>query len=102
MGAKKPPPPVVSPPAPYEQNTDTETMTGAIDTPDIQAFRAYAPNTTMLNAAIDAQFENGRRNITDSYGAYSGIPSQVARNRLRDEGLADLEGKRSESLAEGN
>lgn len=94
--------PTISPPAPFEQNTDQTTETEAIDTPDIQALRAYTPDTSILNAGLDAQFENARRNVTDSYGAYSGIPSQVVRNRLRDEGLADLEGKRSVALAEGN
>jgi hypothetical protein len=94
--------PTVSPPAPFEQNTDQTTETEAIDTPDIQALRAYTPDMTILNAGLDAQFENARRNLTDSYGAYSGIPSQVVRNRLRDEGLADLEGKRSVALAEGS
>jgi hypothetical protein len=97
--AKKP---TVSPPAPFEQNTDTTTEEEVIDTPDLQAFRAYSPDMSILNAATDAQFENARRNVTDSYGAYSGIPSQVVRNRLRDEALSDLEGKRSVALAEGS
>ena len=79
--------PTISPPAPFEQNTTETSESETVDTPDIQAFRAYAPDASLLNAATEAQFENARRNITDSYGAYSGIPSQVVRNRLRDEAL---------------
>jgi hypothetical protein len=88
--------PQVSPPTPFEQTNET------YDTPDIQAFRAYTPNTTMLTAATKAQFDNSRRNITDSYGAYSGIPSQVARNRLRDEALAEVDTAEGLALAEGD
>lgn len=88
--------PQVSPPAPFEQVQET------YDTPDIQAFRAYAPDTKMLSASLDAQFENARRNITDSYGAYSGIPSQVARNSMRDAALRELEESKALALAEGN
>lgn len=81
---------------PYEQNNEV------IETPDIAAFRAYSPDLAMLQPAVDAQFEDARRQITDSYGAYSGIPSHVARNRLRDESLADLEGERAMALATGD
>jgi hypothetical protein len=88
--------PYVSPQAPFENISETQ------ETPDIEAFRAFAPDTTILNAATNAQFENARRNITDSYGAYSGIPSQVARNQLRDEALNDLESSRATALAEGS
>jgi hypothetical protein len=88
--------------APFEQNQTSTTEEETLDTPDIQAFRAYAPDTSMLSAATDAQFEKARRNITDSYGAYTGIPSQVVRNRLRDEALNDLEGQKAVALAEGS
>lgn len=81
---------------PYEQNTEVA------ETPDLANFRAFSPNISMLKPAVDAQFENARRQITDSYGAYSGIPSQVARNQMRDEGLADLEGERAMALAQGS
>lgn len=100
--AKKPPPPKVSPPAPFEQITDTETITGAIDTPDIEAFRAFAPDTNMLGATLSKNLDDRRRAITDSYGAYTGIPSQVARNRLRDEALAEVDATQSLALAEGS
>ena len=81
---------------PYEQNNEV------IETPDIAAFRAYSPDLSVLAPAVDAQFENARRQVTDSYGAYSGIPSHVARNQMRDEALADLEGERATAMATGD
>lgn len=93
MGAKKP---TVSPKAPFENISET------IETPDIAAFRAFAPSTAMLAPALKARFDTSRRNITDSYGAYSGIPSQVARNRMRDEALGEADAAEAIALAEGN
>lgn len=93
MGAKKP---TVSPKAPFENTTET------LETPDIEAFRAYSPDTTMLQSAVKSRFDRSRQNINDAYGAYSGIPSQVARNAMRDESLRELDESEGLALAEGN
>ncbi len=90
-GAKKPQQ------MPFENTTDVIDKTG-----DIAAFRGYTPDVSMLKPALDSQFEKARRNITDSYGGYTGIPSAVIRNRLRDEAITGLEEGRSTALAEGN
>lgn len=93
--AKKPTA-TISPKAPFEQTSET------IETPDTQAFRAFAPSTATLLPALAARFAHSRRNITDSYGGYSGIPSQVARNRMRDEALRELDESEALALAEGS
>lgn len=102
MAKNKPQPAYVSPQSPYENTSEVENIYEVPETEDIKAFRAFTPDTTLLKAALDADFENARRNVTDSYGAYSGIPSQVVRNRMRDESINDLEGKRMTALTEGN
>jgi|SRR5262245_34744822 len=94
--------PTVSPPAPFEQNTYNTTETEAIDTPDIQAFRAFAPDTKMLGEVTAKRFGDRRREIRDTYGAYTGIPSQVARNAIRDEALDEVDEAEGLALAEGN
>ncbi len=88
--------PTVSPPAPFENISETQ------ETPDIQAFRAFAPDTSILKSTLAARFGDRRRQISDSYGAYTGIPSQVARNRLRDEALAGVDEAEGLALAEGS
>jgi hypothetical protein len=101
--AKRPQPkPTISPPAPFEQNTDTTTETEAIETPDIAAFRAFAPDTTMLSSTLSKRFGDRRQEIKDSYGAYTGIPSQVARNEMRDAALAEVDEAEGLALAEGS
>lgn len=95
--AKKPPKPQVSPPAPFEQIQETA------ETPDVQEFRAYNPLTSsMLKPALTAKFNQSRQQIRDSYGAYTGIPSQVLRNRMRDEALRELDETEALALAEGD
>jgi hypothetical protein len=94
--------PTISPPAPYEQNTTNTTETEAIDTPDIQAFRAFAPDTSMLSSTLASRFNTRRQQIRDDYGAYTGIPSQVARNAMRDEALREADETESLALAEGS
>ena len=64
----------------------TETV---LDTPDIQAFRNFNPEASQLSPIMATRFGRDRQAIEDNYGAYSGIPSQVARNRMRDMALAD-------------
>jgi hypothetical protein len=86
----------VSPPAPFEQKTETP------ETPDIQAFRAFEPSTRMLSETLAKRFGDRRKQIYDSYGAYSGIPSQVARNRMRDVALGEVDEEEALALAEGN
>jgi hypothetical protein len=100
MAKYKPPKPIISPPAPFEQTTEFEDE--AVDTPDIQAFRAFAPDTTMLSSTLSKRFGDRRNQINDSYGAYTGIPSQVARNRMRDEALAEVDEAEGLALAEGS
>jgi hypothetical protein len=93
MGSKKA---QVSPKAPFEQVQET------VDTPDIQAFRDFAPDTSMLSSTLSKRFGDRRREVRDSYGAYSGIPSQVARNALRDQALAGVDEAEGLALAEGD
>jgi hypothetical protein len=104
--AKKPqtPKPIISPQAPFEQTqtVEDEQVNEVIDNADIQAFRAFAPDTNMLSATLANNFNNRRREIRDSYGAYTGIPSQVVRNQLRDEALAEVDSAESLALAEGS
>jgi len=88
--------PTVSPPAPFEQIQETQ------ETPDLQAFRAFTPDTSMLSPTLAKRFGDRRNEIRDSYGAYSGIPSQVARNAMRDEALRELDESEGLALAEGN
>jgi hypothetical protein len=88
--------PTISPPAPFEQTQET------VETPDVEAFRAFAPDTSMLESTVAKRFGDRRREIRDSYGAYSGIPSQVARNEMRDEALAGVDEAEGLALAEGN
>lgn len=90
--AKKPP----TVKAPFEQTNET------FETPDVEAFRAFAPSTAMLQPALAARFGQSRQNVTDQYGAYSGIPSQVARNRMRDEALREIDESEGLALAEGS
>ena len=88
--------PTVSPPAPFENTSET------LETPDIQAFRDFAPNTTMLQSTLANRFGTRRQQIRDTYGAYTGIPSQVARNAMRDEALAGVDEAEGLALAEGS
>jgi hypothetical protein len=94
MGDKKKP--YVSPQTPFESVQET------VETPDIQAFRAFSPDTKMLSSTVGKRFDDRRRQIRDDYGAYSGIPSQVARNAMRDEALADVDEAEGLALAEGD
>lgn len=68
----------------------------------MEAFRAFAPDTTMLQSTLAKRFGDRRQQIGDSYGAYTGIPSQVVRNQLRDEALAGVDEAEGLALAEGN
>jgi hypothetical protein len=88
----------ISPPAPFEQKTETP------ETPDIQAFRAFDPSAkiNMLSETLAKRFGDRRKQIYDSYGAYSGIPSEVARNRMHDEALRELDESEALALAEGS
>jgi len=88
--------PTVSPQAPFENVQET------IETPDVAAFRAFAPDTSMLQSTLAKRFGDRRSQITDTYGAYSGIPSQVARNAMRDEALREVDEAEGLALAEGN
>jgi hypothetical protein len=82
---------------PFENTSEVIDSSG-----DIAAYRGFTPDISMLKPALDSQFEKARRNLSDSYGGYTGIPSAVIRNRLRDEGMTDLEDSRATALAEGN
>lgn len=74
-----------------------------IDTPDIQAYRSWDPTAEMdrLNRTLAARNASLKRDVTEGYGRYSGIPSAVTRNRLRDLALADIDENDSLALAEG-
>lgn len=76
----------------------TETV---LDTPDIQAFRDFNPEVAQLKPILATRFGRDRNAINDSYSAYSGIPSQVARNRLRDMALADAGVNEATAVSEG-
>ncbi len=76
----------------------TETV---LDTPDIQAFRNFNPEATQLTPILATRFGRDRQAIENNYGAYSGIPSQVARNRLRDMGLADAGANEAAAVSQG-
>lgn len=76
----------------------TETV---LDTPDIQAFRDFDPQATQLAPILATRFGRDRNAINDSYSAYSGIPSQVARNRLRDMALADAGANEAAAVSQG-
>lgn len=82
---------------PFESTTTVQDTTG-----DIAALRAFNPSTALLEPQVNAQFANAERQLNDQYGAYTGIPSQVARNRLRDMGRDDLMASRSLAMAQGN
>lgn len=79
-----------------------ESTTQVPETADIAAFRAFAPSTALLSPAVEAQYGQAERDVEEQYGAYSGIPSQVARNRLRDLARAELARSKGLALAEGN
>jgi hypothetical protein len=83
---------------PFENNTVSEVE----NTPDIEAYRGFQPSTDILNAGVNAQFARAERQNADQFGAYSGIPSQVARNRMMQMGRNDLTASRGLALAEGN
>ena len=74
----------------------------ADDTGDIAALRAFAPSTTMLEPALDAQFRGAERQIADQYSNYSGIPSAVARNRMQSLATNELAASKMFALAQGN
>lgn len=76
----------------------TETV---LETPDIQAFREFDPTATQLAPILATRFGRDRKGIEDSYSAYSGIPSQVARNRLRDMALADAGVNEAAAVSQG-
>ena len=76
----------------------TETV---LDTPDIKAFRGFNPEATQLAPILATRFGRDRNAINDSYGAYSGIPSQVARNRLRDMALSDAGANEAAAVSQG-
>lgn len=76
----------------------TETV---LETPDIQAFREFDPTVSELRPILATRFGRDRQAINDSYSSYSGIPSQVARNRLRDMALADAGVNESAAVSEG-
>jgi len=92
MSTKKTPPVTQLP-------TDiTETV---IDTPDIKAFRDFDPRVSQLSPILATRFARDRQGIEDSYSAYSGVPSQVARNRLRDMALADSSVNEAAAVSQG-
>ena len=82
--------------------TPFENTTTVPETADIAAFRAFNPSTALLSPAVDAQYAQAERDVDDQYGAYSGIPSAVARNRLRDLAKSELLRNKGLALAEGN
>jgi hypothetical protein len=89
--------PVVSPKTPFENVEEV------LDSPDIQAYRAYNPlSQSRLGSTLAARSGARRNQIRDDYGAYSGIPSQVARNAMRDAALADVDESEGLALAEGD
>jgi hypothetical protein len=88
--------------APAPVQTPFDQTSEVINTPDIDAYRGYQPNTDILQAAVNAQFRRAQRQNEDQFGAYSGISSQVARNRLQSMAADDLNSSRGLALAEGN
>lgn len=76
----------------------TETV---LDTPDIKAFRDFDPRVSQLSPILATRFGRDRKSIEDSYGGYTGIPSQVARNRLRDMALGDLGANEAAAVSQG-
>lgn len=76
----------------------TETV---LETPDIKAFREFDPRVSNLSPILATRFGRDRKAVEDSYGAYSGIPSQVARNRLRDMALSDLSANEAAAVGAG-
>lgn len=76
----------------------TETV---LDTPDIKAFREFDPRASQLSPILATRFGRERKGIEDNYGAYSGIPSQVARNRLRDMALSDAGANEAAAVSQG-
>jgi hypothetical protein len=84
---------------PYSRNdtTSVEDPSG-----DIAAFRAFKPSTATLEPALDAQYRNEERRVADQYGAYSGIPSAVARNRLENLARNELMASKATAMAQGN
>jgi len=79
-----------------------ENLSEVLETPDIEAFRAYRPGTQLLEPAVQAQYASAERDLADQYANYSGIPSQVARNRLMGLGREDLMASKALALAQGN
>lgn len=76
----------------------TETV---LETPDIQAFRDFNPEMSMLKPILAKRFGRDRQAVTDSYSSYSGIPSHTARNRLRDMAIADIGANEAAAVSEG-
>ncbi len=71
---------------PFSSTTKTNDDYG-----DIAKLRDFDPSS------YNRQFDRAETDLKDSYGAYTGIPSAVARKRLYDEGYADLEGGRAQA-----
>lgn len=76
----------------------TETV---LETPDIKAFRDFDPRASQLSPILATRFGRDRQAVEDSYGAYSGISSQVARNRLRDMAISDLSANEAAAVSQG-
>lgn len=63
----------------------------------------WQPDNSLLEENIRTSFGSARRNIVNGYNSpYSGIPSAVARNMGRDEGLADLAERESAAMRSAN
>jgi len=81
-----------------------EDMTSeVIDTPDITAYRGFDPRAEfdVMNRSIGARLSNENQAAYDDYGAYTGIPSAVARNRMRDERINENNQNARLAIAEG-
>lgn len=81
---------------PFESTTSVQDPYG-----DIGTARQGIQNMALLDPGIEHQQELDRRNITDSYGAYTGIPSAVLRKRLQDEAMNNLDYNRAMAIGQG-
>lgn len=83
-------------PMPFENTQSVQDPYG-----DIATARTGIQNMALLDPGIEHQQELDRRNITDSYGAYTAIPSAVVRKRMQDEALSNLDYNRAMAIAQG-
>jgi len=74
----------------------------ADSTPEFEAFKAYQPDKTLLNAGTAATFDQARRGITEGTSSpYSGV-NPVLRARLGALGQQELATKQSGALADAD